>query len=68
MSLFKETGEADNVYIVAANNFIPEFKKMVEDEGYSPIQIFNVDNKIQSDSKLLSGFPWPITFKPEIIK
>jgi hypothetical protein len=23
---------------------------------------------IQSDSKLLSGFPWPITFKPEIIK
>jgi hypothetical protein len=25
-------------------------------------------NKVQGDSKLLSGFPWPIIFKPEIIK
>jgi hypothetical protein len=24
--------------------------------------------KIQSDSKLLSGFPWPLIFKPEITK
>jgi hypothetical protein len=24
--------------------------------------------KVQGDSKLLSGFPWPIIFKPEITK
>jgi hypothetical protein len=23
---------------------------------------------VQGDSKLLSGFPWPIIFKPETIK
>jgi hypothetical protein len=23
-------------------------------------------DKVQGDSKLLSGFPWPIIFKPEI--
>jgi hypothetical protein len=36
---------------------------MVEDEGYSAKQVFNVDDKIEGHSKLLSGFPWPITFK-----
>jgi hypothetical protein len=27
-----------------------------------------VDWNIQGDSKLLSGFPWPIIFKPETTK
>jgi predicted RNA-binding protein with RPS1 domain len=26
-----------------ANNFIPDFKKIVEEEGYSPKQVFNGD-------------------------
>jgi hypothetical protein len=37
------TGEAVSADTVAANNFIPQFKKMVEEEGSSPKQVFNVN-------------------------
>jgi hypothetical protein len=32
------------------------------------ITVGSVVIELQDDSKLLSGFPWPIIFKPEIIK
>jgi hypothetical protein len=42
MSLFKVSGEAASADILLQT----EFKKMVEEEGYSPKQMFDVDNKI----------------------
>jgi hypothetical protein len=30
----------------AATSFIPEFQKMVEQEGYSPKHVFNVNDKL----------------------
>jgi hypothetical protein len=42
-------------------------------ETYSPVIIIIIIiiitiTTIRSDSKLLSGFPWPIIFEPDIIK
>jgi hypothetical protein len=40
------TGGAANAYRVAAGHFAPEFKKMAEEEGYSPRHMFNANNTI----------------------
>jgi serine/threonine protein kinase len=39
-----------------------------QSEAYRTTCTWNSAEKIQDDSKLLSGFPWPIIFKPEIKK
>jgi hypothetical protein len=33
-----------------------------------PAELIKAGGEVQSDSKLLSGFPWPIIFKPETTK
>jgi hypothetical protein len=40
------TGEAANADTLDANSFIPEFKKMIKEEGPFPKQAFNAHDKI----------------------
>jgi hypothetical protein len=40
------TGEAASADPMDANSFIPEFKKMIKEEGYFPSQAINADNII----------------------
>jgi hypothetical protein len=50
--------------LLSSSGAVVQSTKWMKDNVSSWYMVF----EIQGDSKLLSGFPWPIIFKPELTK